>query len=149
MSYAGVKRARENATILFQDEAVRVTNRTVVVKNITFSIGDIRSASRISVKPRRTGPVLLVVVSLLLLIRLDNSSNMRALIQALASIFLAVSGALWWKMRKTLYVMRLAMRSGVSSPLQSNSKDRIDRTVEVLNQVLASRENMNTLSEGI
>jgi uncharacterized protein DUF6232 len=143
MSCTGAKWAKEQI-ILFEDESVRVTDRTLTVQNTTYSLGDISSVTKLSIKPNRTGPALVFAASIPLLLRLDISSSRYTLMQILVSVFLAASGALWWKVQKTRFGMRLTMLSGISSPFQSDNEDRLDRVVHAVNQVIASQQSIRS-----
>ncbi|MDO8892720.1 MAG: DUF6232 family protein [Sulfurimicrobium sp.] len=115
-------------TTFFEYEGVRVTNTRFIVDGQTFAMNNITSVKPLEQKPNRIIPGLLILIGILVAI----NSNTDAL-------FIALIGAIWWALQKTVYHVMLHTAGGETSALKTHQREYLQRIVTALNNAIVHR----------
>lgn len=114
--------------MFFEYEGVRVTNTRFIVDGQTFAMNNITSVKALEQKPNRIIPGLLILIGILVAI----NGNADALL-------IALIGAVWWALQKTVYHVMLHTAGGETSVLKTYQREYLQRIVTALNNAIVHR----------
>lgn len=115
-------------TTFFEYEGVRITNTRFIVDGQTFAMNNITSVKPLEQKPNRIIPGLLILIGILVAV----NGNTDALLVALI-------GAIWWALQKTVYHVMLHTAGGETSALKTHQKEYLQKVVTALNNAIVHR----------
>jgi ABC-type uncharacterized transport system permease subunit len=115
--------------IFLNEGGVTVTNARFVVPSQTYAMSGITSVKSYEKKPLRRGPILLIIIGVLMILKQTIGAGFFCLVVAL----------IWWMLQKTEYQVRLSTASGEATALKSNNTDWIIRVVSALNEAIIHR----------
>lgn len=115
-------------TTFFEYEGVRITNTRFIVDGQTFAMNNITSVKPLEQRPNRILPGLLIVFGVL-----------PAINGATGGLFVALVGAIWWAMQKTVYHVMLHTAGGETSALKTFQKGYLQSVVTALNNAIVHR----------
>jgi hypothetical protein len=113
----------------FMDEkGVTVTNARVIVPGQTFAMSGVTSVKVAQEKPKRTGPVILIVLGIFLCFG-----------YLIGGIILLSIGVAWFIMQKTQYYVGLQTSSGEAKAFISTDRMWIEKIVNAINEAIIAR----------
>ncbi len=126
----------EETTYYSDQSGVRVTDKRVIVNNVTYAMANITSVSTTVEKPGLKGPILFMVIgAFFLLAGLSNNSGGEAIFGGIV----AAIGYFWFRGCKPIWHLRIASASGETTPLKSVNQQWIERIVQAINEAMIHR----------
>src|SRR6266446_9954678 len=113
--------------IFYQSTDVSVTQSRVIARGTTYSLRNISSVSKYVIPPNRTGPVIMILIGLVLLIPEDAR---------IVGGLLIVGGLVWWFVQKTYYTVRLMSNAGEVRAYTSADENLIGSIVTAINDAI-------------
>lgn len=126
----------DEITYYADQSGVRVTDKSVIIGNTTYSIANITSVSTATVSPSRVGPMSTMVVGFAILV--DQIFH-RALGPALLGAIVLALGYFWYRRGKPVWHLRIASASGETNPLYSVDQEWISGIAHAINEALIHR----------
>ena len=115
-------------TTFFNHDGVRITNTRFIVDGQTFAMNNITSVKPLEQKPSRLFPALLILAGVF-----------PGLNGTPSALVLALIGAIWWAMQKTVYHVMLHTAGGETSALKTHQKEYLQSVVTALNNAIVHR----------
>jgi hypothetical protein len=123
--------------IFYADQSgVRVTDKSVIIGNTTYSLADITSVSTAAVNPSRAGPMIVMVVGFAVL---SDQIFHKAFGPALFGAIVLVCGYFWYRGAKPVWHLRIASVSGQTTPLHSLNQRWISDIAQAINEAIIHR----------
>jgi hypothetical protein len=123
----------EETSFYTDQKGVRVTDKRVIVGNITYALANITSVSTAVEKPSLTGPILFIGIGILLLI---GSASAQSGVTAFFGVLLLILGVVWYRGCKPTWHLKISSASGEATPLQSTNQQWISSIAQAINEAM-------------
>lgn len=117
----------------YKNGNVSITNARFMVNTTTYAMNGVTSVKRKQIEPSQQGPIIVGIVGLIMIF---TSSIMAT---QLFGIFLIIIAVIWFRSKKTTYIVLLNSSSGETQALSSTNKNYIDEVINALNQAIIYR----------
>ena len=125
-------------TSFYSDQqGVTVTDKRVIVRNVTYALANITSVSTEVEQPNLSGPVLFVVIGVASLVLFSANTQNGFLI--VVGLCLIVLGVIWYRGSKPTWHLKISSASGEATPLQSANEQWIRAIVQAINEAMIRR----------
>ena len=117
-------------TVFFDQGEVRVTNARFIVRGQTYAMNGVTSVKQIVRHPSRSGPAILGLIGLLLIISGAG---------AIFGLMLVVLALFWGLKQKADWIVVLSSASGETQALTSQDRPYIEGVINALNESIVHR----------
>jgi hypothetical protein len=111
----------------FSEGGIAVTKTRFMVTGQTFAMAGVTSVRAIEIRPKRSGPIILLIFGLLLA-------------ALLVGIPIVIAAIIWLCLQKPTFAVVLTTAGGEVTAHSTRDRGFIMRLVEALNQVIVARE---------
>jgi amino acid permease len=124
-------------TSYYEDQnGVKVTDKRVVISNITYAMANITSVSTYIERPSVVGPLLFLGIGGFLILMGSLALLGGTIVLGAVAV---VIGFFWYRSCKPIWHLRIASASGESTPLKSNNHQWVSAISNAINEAMIHR----------
>lgn len=127
----------EETSFYSDQQGIRVTDKRVIIRNVTYALPNITSVSTEVDKPNLAGPILLIAIGAACVLGFFENTQNGFLI--LVGICFIVLGGIWYRGCKPTWHLKISSASGESTPLQSVNEQWINAVARAINEAMIHR----------
>jgi RNA polymerase subunit RPABC4/transcription elongation factor Spt4 len=140
--YCGKKIGEEEEQIpeheYLRDGNTVITRTRAIIAGKTYAMGLISSVQMVKISPKRTWPVILLVVGIMLAVA-GFASGEEGTTCGGIGLVIAIGGGAWLASLSDQYAVRIAAASGEMDALKDRDNKRIQKIVDALSQAITER----------